>query len=467
MTEARSPETKTPWFQGSRALVVGLARSGCSAAKLLLRHGAHVRGVDRRRAEELGTAADDLTSLGVELFFGWTDPAPLQDRDLVVVSPGVPLDLPIFKEAERRGIPIVAEVELGYAVARAPIVAVTGTNGKSTTVELLGAMGRAADRKTEVLGNIGTALSERADAVPEDGLLVVEISSFQLEACTRFRPKVGVLLNITPDHLDRHGSMERYAGLKARLFQRQTEQDFRVQPLGDRRIDLLLRPMKSKALWFGFADPTGDGVWQEGADLRYRFAGRSGALIRRDEAALPGPHNTENMAAASAAALAVGIPERAVTKALREFRGLPHRLTLVAEIDGVRYINDSKATNVDALKRALESYPAPITLIAGGRDKDGDFASIRPLVIERVRHAVYVGEAAEKIERSWPELPHDRAGTLEEAVSIARTRTPQGGVVLLSPGCASYDMFRNFEERGARFEAAVMELKRSLARSRR
>jgi len=173
------------------------------------------------------------------------------------------------------------------------------------------------------------------------------------------------------------------------------------------------------------------------------------------------------MAAAAAAALAVGIPERAIAKALREFRGLPHRLAAVAEIDGVRYVNDSKATNVDALRRALESFTEPVTLIAGGRDKDGDFVSIRPLVMERVRHAIYVGEAAGKIEASWPDVAHERAATLEEAVQVARARTEPGGVVLLSPGCASYDMFRNFEERGARFEAAVLELKRSLEKAAR
>jgi UDP-N-acetylmuramoylalanine--D-glutamate ligase len=261
--------------------------------------------------------------------------------------------------------------------------------------------------------------------------------------------------------------MERYAGLKARLFQVQDESEFRVQPLGDARIELLLRPMKSKPLWFGFADPTGDGVWLEGGSFRYRFAGRTGTLLRREEAALPGPHNTENMAAAAAAALALGIPERAIAKALREFRGLPHRLAAVAEIDGVRYVNDSKATNVDALRRALESFTEPITLIAGGRDKDGDFVSIRPLVMERVRRVVTVGEAAAKIENSWPDVPHERAATLEDAVQIARRGTAPGGVVLLSPGCASYDMFRNFEERGARFEAAVAELKRSLTKARR
>jgi len=455
------------WFDGSRALVVGLARSGVAASKLLLAHGCQVRGVDRRRAEELESAARELRDLGVELRFGSTDPRELEGRNLVVVSPGVPLDLPLFTEAERRGIPIVAEVELGFAVARAPIVAVTGTNGKSTTVELLGAIGRAADRKTEVLGNIGTALSEKAESVPEEGLLVVEMSSFQLESCTRFHPKVGILLNVTPDHLDRHGNMERYAGLKARLFQFQNESEFRVQPLGDARIELLLRPMKSRPLWFGFADPTGDGVWLDGGSLRYRFAGKTGSLIRRDEAPLPGPHNTENMAAAAAAALAVGIPERAIAKALREFRGLPHRLAAVAEIDGVRYVNDSKGTNVDALKRALESFTEPVTLIAGGRDKDGDFVSIRSQVSEHVRHAVYVGEAAGKIEASWPDVPHERAATLEEAVQAARARTEPGGVVLLSPGCASYDMFRNFEERGARFEAAVLELKRSLEKAAR
>ncbi len=455
-----------PWFAGSRALVIGLARSGTAAARLLLRHGADVAGADRRRVEELGVDLEELRRLNVSLHFATTDPSLLEGRNLVVVSPGVPLDMPLFREAERRGIPIAAEIELGFAVARAPIVAVTGTNGKSTTVELLGAMGRAADRPTEVLGNIGTALSERASEVPPEGLLVVEVSSFQLEACTRFRPNVGVLLNVTPDHLDRHGTLDRYAAIKARLFERQTEEDFRVQPLGEARITSLLRPMRSKPLWFGFADPTADGVWEAEGVLHYRFDGRGGSLVRRDEALLPGPHNTENIAAAAAAALAVGVPVRAVAKALREFRGLPHRLTTVAEIEGVRYVNDSKATNVDALRRALESFPAPITLIAGGRDKDGNFASIAALVLERVRHAVFVGEAIAKLERAWPHVRSERAATLEEAVSVARARTPQGGVVLLSPGCASYDMFRNFEERGARFEAAVLEIKRSLDREK-
>jgi UDP-N-acetylmuramoylalanine--D-glutamate ligase len=457
-------DSMDPWFAGRRAVVVGLARSGMAAAKLLLRHGASVRAVDRRRAEELGAGAHELEALGVEVLAGGTDASALEGRDLVVASPGVPLDLPIFREAERRGIPIAAEIELGAAVAKAPIVAVTGTNGKSTTVELLGAMGRAAGRPTEVLGNIGTALSERAEAVPPEGLLIVEVSSFQLETCERFRPRVGVLLNVTPDHLDRHGTIERYAAIKARLFARQTAEDVRVQPLADPRLDALLRPMRSRPLWFGFADPTGEGVWEAGGTLRYRFDGREGALIRRDATPLEGPHNTENMTAAAAAALAVGIPERAIASALRDFRGLPHRLTRVAEIDGVRYVNDSKATNVDSLKRALESFATPITLIAGGRDKNGDFASIGPLVMERVRRAIYVGEATATLERAWPHVPASRAATLEDAVRLARTLTEPGGVVLLSPGCASYDMFRNFEERGARFEAAVHELTRTPAR---
>ncbi|HEX7077835.1 MAG TPA: UDP-N-acetylmuramoyl-L-alanine--D-glutamate ligase [Candidatus Eisenbacteria bacterium] len=461
MTDAR------PWFSGSKALVVGVARSGIAAARLLKRHGAEVRAIDRRKADELGQAAAELEAMGAEALLGTMDARALEGRDLVVTSPGVPLDLPLFREAERRGIPVLAEVEIGFAVARAPIAAVTGTNGKSTTVELLGAMGRAAGRRTEVLGNIGLALSERADEVPEDGLLVVEISSFQLEACARFRPRVGVLLNVTPDHLDRHGTIERYAEIKARLFARQTEDDFRVQPLADGRITALLRAMRSKPLWFGFTDPTGDGVWEAGGALRYRFAGDQGTLLRRDEATLPGPHNTENMAAAAAAGLAVGLPPRAIASALRDFRGLPHRLAAVAEIDGVRYVNDSKSTNVDSLKRALESYIAPITLIAGGRDKNGDFEAIRPLVMERVRRAVLVGEAAAKLQRSWPDLSVRRAATLEEAVAIAAEETPAGGLVLLSPGCASYDMFRNFEERGARFEAAVLERKRSREKVKR
>jgi UDP-N-acetylmuramoylalanine--D-glutamate ligase len=247
-----------PWFAGKRALVVGLARSGTAAAKLLVRHGANVRAVDRRRAEELGPEAAALEAMGVEVFAGGVEPQALDGRDLVVTSPGVPLDLPIFREAERRGIPVAAEIELGFAVAKAPIIAVTGTNGKSTTVELLGAIGRASGRPTEVLGNIGVALTERAESVPEEGLLVVEVSSFQLEACERFRPDVGVILNVTPDHLDRHGTIENYAAIKARLFARQSEQDYRVQPLGDPRLTALLAKMRSKPLWFGFADPTSD-----------------------------------------------------------------------------------------------------------------------------------------------------------------------------------------------------------------
>ena len=463
MTSTRA----VPWFEGSRALVVGIARSGVAAAKLLLRHGGSVRAIDRRRQDELSVDAASLAARGAEVRYGTMDLAALEGRDLVVVSPGVPSDLPLFAEALRRGIPVVSEIELGYAVARAPVIAVTGTNGKSTTVELLGAMGRSAGLATEVLGNIGTALSERAEEVPEDGLLVVEVSSFQLEHVTRFRPKVGVILNVTPDHLDRHGSMERYAAIKAQLFAFQTAEDFRVQPLGDTRLARLLAGFASKALWFGFADPTAEGVWEEGGQIRYRVAGREGTILRRDEALLRGPHNTENLCAASAAALAIGIEPKAIAAALREFRGLPHRLTQVAEIDGVRYVNDSKATNVDAMRRALESFDAPITLIAGGRDKDGDFASVASLVSERVRHVVLIGEAAGTIERAWPQVSSSKAATLEDAIQEARSRTTPGGVVLLAPGCASFDMFRNFEERGARFEAAVVELRRSLERARR
>jgi len=242
--------TSAPWFAGARALVVGVARSGSAAARLLLRHGASVRAIDRRRRDEIAGDAAELEGRGVEVRYGTMDASALEGCDLVVTSPGVPADLPLFLEAAKRGIPVAPELELGFAVARAPIIAVTGTNGKSTTVELLGAIGRNAGKRTEVLGNIGTALSERAEEVPEDGWLVVEVSSFQLELCTRFRPHVGVLLNVTPDHLDRHGSMERYAEIKARLFAFQNEHDFRVQPLGDSRLTRLLEPMRSSAIWF-------------------------------------------------------------------------------------------------------------------------------------------------------------------------------------------------------------------------
>jgi UDP-N-acetylmuramoylalanine--D-glutamate ligase len=455
--------TDRPFFAGAHALVVGAARSGIAAAKLLARHGARVRVVDRRGPDDLSAAVKELGPLGLDLRLGSSEVSALDGCDLVVPSPGVPLDLPVLREAERRGIAVASELDLGHAVAKAPVIAVTGTNGKSTTVELLGAMGRAAGRATEVLGNIGVALSERAEETPAEGLLVVEVSSFQLETCTRFRPRVGVVLNVTPDHLDRHGTIERYAAIKSRLFERQTEEDFRVQPLGDARLTSLLRAFRSAPLWFGFADPTADGVWCEGSDFRWRFAGKDGVLLRRSDAPLPGAHNSENIAAAASAALAAGLPPEAIAKALRTFQGLPHRLAVVATIDGVRYVNDSKATNVDSLKRALESFETPIVLIAGGRDKDGDFAALTPLVLERVRHLVTLGEAADMLEGTWTQVPTTRAATLEAAVTAARSHATPGGVVLLSPGCASYDMFRNFEERGARFEAAVHALERSRA----
>jgi UDP-N-acetylmuramoylalanine--D-glutamate ligase len=387
-------------------LVLGLARSGKAAVSALARRGVEVTAADR----ELGNDGD----------------LSLLDRaEVLVKSPGVPREAPLVAEAVRRGIPIWSEVELGYRLLQPRLVGVTGTNGKTTTTELLGAIFDA-----PTAGNVGRALTDLDGEVEPGALVVCELSSFQLEDVHELACEVAVLLNLEADHLDRHGSVEAYRDAKLRIFERA-------------RVKVVPRASGLEGIEFSADDEL-----------------PAEPLIR-------GIHNRENAAAATAAALALGVPDGQIARALETFPGVPHRLEPVGEVNGVRYVNDSKATNVDALKRALESFATPITLIAGGRDKDGDFVAIRSLVMERVRHAVYVGEAAGKLEQSWPDVPHDRAATLESAVQLARTRATPGGVVLLSPGCASYDMFRNFEERGARFEAAVIELKRSLEKARR
>ena len=412
---------------GRRVLVVGLARSGMAAAHVLVGAGASVVGYDQNGSLEVGR----LRELGVELHLGREEERLLQGIDLVVKSPGVPGETVLVQGARQRGIPVWSEIELGARLLSNPILGVTGTNGKTTTSELLGAVFRAAGRPVEVAGNVGRPLTSLVGSVADDAWIVCELSSFQLEDVETLEPKVGVLLNIEPDHLDRHGSFDAYAETKLRIFERQAADDTAVVPRGFGPIP--------------------------GTARRVEFAGDDELPA---EPLIPGPHNRENAAAATAAARAAGIGDDAIAEALRTFEGVPHRIELVRELRGVRYVNDSKGTNVAAALRALASFPdSRLHVILGGLGKNEAYEPLAAAF--KAGDAGYViGTTGEKIARALETagVPVTRAETLDAAVAASAAAAEATDVVLLSPACASFDQFRDFEARGDAFRALVLEL---------
>ncbi|MFO7571637.1 MAG: UDP-N-acetylmuramoyl-L-alanine--D-glutamate ligase [Gaiellaceae bacterium] len=414
-------------LRGLRVLVVGLARSGTAAAEVLVRAGSSVVGFDRDASLELGR----LRELGVEVHLDQEEDTLLQGIDLVVKSPGVPGETLLVRAARERVIPVWSEIELGSRLLENPLLGVTGTNGKTTTSELLGEVFRAAGRPVEVAGNVGRPLTSLVGTVDPSAWIVCELSSFQLEDVETLEPDIAVLLNLEPDHLDRHGSFEWYADAKLRIFEQQTEDDVAVLPRG-----------------FG-AVP--------GAARRLEFA-RDDPLPA--EPRIPGPHNRENAAAATAAARAAGVEDDAIAAALRSFPGVPHRIELVRELRGVRYVNDSKATNVAATLRALASFPGSrLHVILGGRGKDEPYAPLAE-ALGPDDIAYLIGEATDEIATalSAAGCAYVPAVDLAEAVLAAARDARAGDVVLLSPACASFDQFRDFEERGDVFRRLVEDV---------
>jgi UDP-N-acetylmuramoylalanine--D-glutamate ligase len=411
-----------------RALVLGLARSGEAAALALARRGVRVLGVDRKDDLDAGR----LRAAGVEVVLGAEDPALLEGVDLLVKSPGVPSEAPLAASAHARGVTVWSEIELGSRLLSNPIVGVTGTNGKTTTSELLGAVFRAAGRSVAVAGNVGRPLTGLDGVLPEDAWIVCELSSFQLEDVEAFRPRIGVLLNVTPDHLDRHASFDAYRAAKLRIFENQRADDVAVVPRGFEEI-----PGSARRVEFGAADPL------------------------PAEPRIPGEHNRENAAASTAAARAAGIPDAAIAEALSTFAGVPHRLELVREVEGVRFVNDSKATNPEAAERALLAYPPGLRLILGGSLKGTSYLRLARTARESAVACAYlIGEAADEIAEALvgEGVRFRHSGDLDGAVRDAYADAEPGEVVLLSPACASYDQFTNFEERGARFRELVESL---------
>lgn len=440
-------------------LVVGLARSGRAAVELLLGSGSSVVATDLKATDELRALAAAWSPRGVRVVLGENPPGLTDGVDLVVLSPGVPNDTPLARVARERGISVIGELELAYAVSKGVWIAVTGTNGKTTTTALTGELVKTTGRPVLVGGNIGVALADRAKDVPEDGFIVAEVSSFQLDTTADFRPRVAVLLNITEDHLDRYPSLGAYAESKLRIFMNQGEGDFAVLNVDDPTVAAAADTLRSKVIPVSASREVAGGVFVRNGLIVSQVAGWDEPILPARDLGIPGPHNLSNSLAATAAALAVGVEPVEAAGALRAFAPLEHRLERVAEVDGVTYVNDSKATNVDSVSFALRSYDRPIVLIAGGKDKGADFSVLADLVASRVKRVVLIGDAAPKIEAALGgAAPMERAGSLRAAVRAAAGAASRGDVVLLSPACASFDMFRDYEDRGRQFKAEVASL---------
>jgi UDP-N-acetylmuramoylalanine--D-glutamate ligase len=446
-------------WNGAKVVVVGLAKSGIAAARLLAQRGARVVGNDRATAGELDGEALALRELGVELALGGHDAGRLSSADAIVVSPGVP-DLPALQSAAAAGVPIIGEVEFAASFLRGTLIGITGTNGKSTVTTLLGDMCQRTGRATFVGGNLGTPLVSAVDtqAGQPGGYLVVELSSFQLERVARLHVHAAALLNLSDDHLDRYPSFAAYGDAKGNVFRNQTEQDAAVVPDFDPRCQAQARRGRGRQLHFAGSGGT---VRIAGADL---IDDVSGLRVPVSELGLLGTHNLDNACAAALLARCVGVDVEHIRGALRDFKGLPHRMQHVRRLDGVDYYDDSKATNVGAASAAIDGLAGRagrIVLIAGGRDKGGQYAPLAERLQRAGRAAVLIGEAAPLIAAALAasSCPVDNASDIASAVARARELARPGDAVLLSPACSSFDMFRSYAHRGEQYQSAVLALK--------
>ncbi len=446
-------------LKGKRVTVVGLGLSGRSLVTWLASRGALVSISEAK--PEVGFRSwlkENQAHLKRTEFGGHTE-GFLGASDRLVVSPGVPLSLPALQAATRQGIPVVGELEVALADCPARVVAVTGTNGKTTTTTLLGHLLTTAGLTATVAGNIGSPVSEVVDEIGAGHTLVLEVSSFQLDTAPSFHPAVAQLLNVTPDHLDRYPSFEAYAKSKALIFANQVPSDVAVLNRGDARCAQLGPSLHARVRWFGTAGGPFEGAGVDAGWISLFNDGETVRILPVSELPLRGAHNLENALAACVAAAVLGVKPTALPEGLRTFRGVEHRLELAGTVGEVTFINDSKATNVDAQEKALKSFPEPVVLIAGGQDKGADFTRLAPLLPGAVRAAILIGDAAPKIEAAWQGVVRvHRAGSLDEAVRKGYELANPRGVVLLSPGCASFDMFENFEDRGRKFRDAVSRL---------
>jgi UDP-N-acetylmuramoylalanine--D-glutamate ligase len=450
-------------LRGKRVLVVGLARTGVATALFCAARGARVTATDSRSETEIGDATAKLKEAGVTLELGGHREKTFVEQDLIVPSPGVPADEAHLQRARAKDVTIWSEIELAYRFMKGRLIGITGSNGKTTSASLVEHILKTAGMPTILAGNIGTPLIGCVDATKDETCTVAELSSFQLELIDTFRPNIGVFLNLTPDHLDRHHTMEAYGAAKARLFENQTGDDAAVLNADDAATSPYA-PSLPRVYWFSRKQRVAQGACVRGQEIVFRQDGAEEVLLKLEDIPLAGSHNVENVLAAAAATWLAGAPAKAIAKGVQSFAGVEHRLEFVAEIAGVRYYNDSKATNVDATLKALDAFPGRILIILGGKDKESDYTVLQKLLREKAILALLIGAAAEKIEKQISgSVALERAETLERAVETASHAAQRGDVVLLAPACASFDQFQNYEHRGHVFKDLVRQLEKQSA----
>jgi len=442
-----------------RVLVVGLGKSGIASAFFVKNRGARVTVSDTKTPDELKAEIPRLLDEGIVVETGGHGDRTFQNQDLIIVSPGVPLDAPPLVQARALGEKIIGEIELAAQFFPGTIVAITGSNGKTTTTALAGEVVKNGGFPTVVGGNIGTPAISLVEEATADTIAVLEVSSFQLETIETFRPHIAVVLNVTPDHLDRHRTFNAYADAKARIFENQQSRDFAVLNADDPTCIAMASRTRGQVVWFSRKKEIERGAYVRDGRVLFRDFNGQREIMLVSEIPLKGAHNVENVLAAVCVGVLSDVEPRRISKAVREFRAVEHRLEHVASINGVEYYNDSKATNVDATIKALESFPANIHLILGGKDKGSDYSVLNDLLRQRVKRVYTIGAAANKIEsqiKGAAEIVH--ADTLENAIRQASDAAQPGDIVLLAPACASFDQFRNYEHRGKAFKEVVRSL---------
>ncbi len=442
---------------GDKVLVIGAARSGLAGAEFLAKQGNQVVLTDMKQAAQV----DNLAELGVSFVWGEQPDVEAIQPDYIVMSPGVPLTIPPVKYAKEHGIPVIGELELAYRNCKAPFAAITGTNGKTTTTTLIGELMKKTGRQVFVGGNIGVPIITYADKLQQEDIVVAEVSSFQLETVESFCPHLALMINLTPDHLDRHGDMAGYLAAKARIFENQKESDYLVLNYDDEALRNLAPQSRGKVIFFSQKHKLEEGVYLDGDQVMLKLDGQSVYICNADEIAIKGKHNLENAMGAIAFAYLSGVSAEDIRDVLMSFQGVEHRLEPVRTLKDVLYINDSKGTNPDSTIKAIEAYDRPIVIILGGKNKGVPFAELAGLVKQRVKKAVLVGQAKEELAEALDAADfkdYVRVESFEDAVTEAANLAEPGDIVLLSPACTSWDMFKSFEERGRLFKKLVMEL---------
>ena len=446
-------------LEGKKVLVVGLARTGLATARFLKAKGSIVSTTESQSKEEMKETIQELEGLGLTMEWGGHQTETFLKQDLIVVSPGVDLKIEPIQKAMEKGIRVISEIELAYHFITVPMIAITGTNGKTTTTQLIGEMLKEDGRRVGVGGNVGEPLILFAEGGDRWDVLVVEISSFQLEAIEAFHPRLSVLLNITEDHLDRYSHYADYIEAKARIFVNQTSEDMAVLNKDDPIVLGLAEQVKAQKYFFSLEEKLEEGVFSNGQTISLRL-GTKKENYSLEKTLLKGIHNVENMMAALAASRVFGCSSQSVEAVLNRFEGLEHRLEFVREIGGVRFYNDSKGTNVGSVVKSLQSFSEPVILIAGGKDKNGDLSPLRELVQRRVKGLILIGEAKERMARELGGFTDTAmTETMDGAVLLAFKKAKQGEVVLLSPACSSFDMFKDYKERGKIFKEAVKRIR--------